>query len=138
MFILASIFFLFVRSSQLLSDCEACESTFASLPCLSQQIRHTRKPLQLQFHTVIILSHRKGVFLKGEENSLLHFSSSFFFFGQGSGDPISPHLLILKSKLVPMRTWEECVSLTFFVECICTSCSSNLRLPSASLIKSSP
>lgn len=54
------------------------------------------------------------------------------------GDPISLHLLIPKSKLVSMRNREECVSLTFFVECICTSCSSNLKQPTASLIESSP
>lgn len=54
------------------------------------------------------------------------------------GDPISLHLLIPKSKLVSMRNRQECVSLTFFVECICTSCSSNLKQPTASLIESSP
>lgn len=37
-----------------------------------------------------------------------------------------------------MRNSEECVSLTFFVECICTSCSSNLKQPTDSLIESSP
>lgn len=63
----------------------------------------------------------------------------FFFLEEGyKGDPISLHLLIPKSKLVSMRNWEECVSLTFFVECICTSCSSNLKQPTASLIESSP
>lgn len=56
----------------------------------------------------------------------------------GRGDPISIHLLIPKSKLVSMRNRQECVSLTFFVECICTSCSSNLKQPTASLIESSP
>lgn len=54
------------------------------------------------------------------------------------GDPIPLHLLIPKSKLVSMRNREECVSLTFLVECICTSCSSNLKQLTASLIESSP
>lgn len=56
----------------------------------------------------------------------------------GGGDPIPLNLLIPKSKLVSMRNQEECVSLTFFVECICTSCSSNLKQSTASLIESSP
>lgn len=48
------------------------------------------------------------------------------------------HLLILKYKLVSMRNRVECVSLTFFVECIRTSCSSNLKRSAAHLIESSP
>lgn len=62
----------------------------------------------------------------------------FLFLRSGMQDLISLHLLIPKSKLVSMRNWEECVLLTFFVECICTSCSSNPKQPTASLIKSSP
>lgn len=48
------------------------------------------------------------------------------------------HLLILKYKMVSMRNRTECVSLTFFVECIRTSCSSNLKRSAAHLIESSP
>lgn len=78
--------------------------------------------------------------LAQESHSLLDVLSFFFFAREGykEGDPISLHLLIPKSKLVSMRNWEECVSLTFFVECICTSCSSNLKQPTAFLIESSP
>lgn len=72
-------------------------------------------------------------------HSLLHLVFWFFLFSRsGMQDPISLHLLIPKSKLVSMRNWEECVLLTFFVEYICTSCSSNPKQPTASLIKSSP
>lgn len=74
-----------------------------------------------------------------KSHSLLQLVSSFIFPKVGyKGDPISLHLFIPKSKLVSMRNQEECVWLTFFVQCICTSCSSNLKQPSAFLIESSP
>lgn len=60
--------------------------------------------------------------------------------GGGGGErlPFLLHLLIPKSKPVSTRNELECVSLTFFMECIRTSCRSNLKQSAAHLIESSP
>lgn len=97
-------------------------------------------PTRSHIDSLSIHSHRQFSFSFSSEESFPPASCKLFYFLRRGirGDPISLHLLIPKSSLVSMRNRQECVSLTFFVECICTSCSSNLKQPTASLIESSP
>lgn len=110
---------------------------------LWQQIQHTSGPMRPPMpHTDNLWIHSHPTqfsFPFSSEELFTPASDKLFFAEEGyQGVPISLHLLIPTSKLVSMRNREECVSLTFFVECICTSCSSNLKQPTASLIESSP
>lgn len=113
-------------------------------PFLSQQAQHTSGPVwppPCHTFTISVLSHPKqfSSLSPQKSHSPLHVVSTspppLFFQGRGlggiRGTPFLSSSLSPKSKLVSMRNWEECVSLTFFVECICTSCSSNLKQPTA-------